>query len=91
MKLLLTLGVKLLLTLGVKLLLTLGLVVGVWGTDLGGGDVNGRWYAGGGGLVAVVVLSTGRGDIVGVIVWGADLGGGEVNGRCCCTEGGGLE
>lgn len=74
---------KLLLTLGVKLLLTLGLVVGVWGTDLGGGDVNGRWYAGGGGLVAVVVLSTGRGDIVVVIVWGAGLGGGEVNGRWC--------
>ena len=83
---------ELLLTLGVKWLRTLGLVVvGVWGADLGGGDVNGRWYAGGGGLVAVVVLSTGRGDIVGVIVWGADLGGGEANGRCCCTEGGGLE
>lgn len=37
-------------------------VVIVWGAELGGGEGNGRWYAG-----AVGALSTGRVDIVVVV------------------------
>jgi hypothetical protein len=58
------------------------IVVFVWATDLGGEEVNGCWYAGGGGLAcmtaclgAVVALMTGRVDVVVVIVWATDPGG----------------
>jgi hypothetical protein len=58
------------------------IVVFVWATDLGGEEVNGCWYAGGGGLAcmtaclgAVVALMTGRVDVVVVIVWATDTGG----------------
>jgi hypothetical protein len=42
-------------------------VVIVRGADMREGEINGRWYAGGGGL-AVVVLITVRGDVVVAVV-----------------------